>query len=151
MRAQAWLAGGLILTCGLMATASTLTRDADPVVLIGDDVNVLIGMSVGDFVAFRYDATWKQIPVQVDERKWVDFGVVYNEPPVGILTLAYADASTYCGADDNPTFDDDDELVFMAADAGEQAPGMIAPPAGVDAGSPALELTISDPIDGGIG
>src|SRR3712207_7607434 len=41
--------------------------------------------------------------------------------------------STFTGADPNPAFDDDDELVFMASDLGGAAPK--GDPAGVVAGS----------------
>ena len=92
-------------------------RDGDPVVLSGQALATLGDASIDDVVGFRYESDWHQIPVQIDERKGVDFGTVYYGPDgslVGLSTLAYADSTTYTGADPDPTFDPDDELVFMA-------------------------------------
>ena len=47
---------------GAQAVASTLTRPADPVVLIGEDLPLgMLGISPGDVVAFRYDSDWQQL------------------------------------------------------------------------------------------
>ena len=133
------------------ARADTLTRQADPVVLTGADLPSLSGLAVDQIVAFRYDGGWQQIPVQIDERKVVDFGDVYNGLyGVGVTTPAYADPNTYCGPDTDPAFDGDDELVFMAKDAGDQpAPGA-GEPSGVIAGT-GVALTLSDSLDTGVG
>jgi len=131
---------------------STLNRPADPVVLTGADVPWLTGISPGHLVAFRYGGGWEQIPVQVDERAIKDFADIYNyaepwsPPPVtGITELVYTDSDTYTGPDPDATLDDDDEIVFMARDAG----GLLASasePAGVVTGS-GVQITISDPLD----
>ncbi|MHC4948591.1 MAG: hypothetical protein ACYTG1_10050 [Planctomycetota bacterium] len=131
------------------AAAPPLDRDRDPVVLDGGALPTLLGTSPGAVVAFRHDGAWTQIPVQVDERTEVDYGVVYDMEPVALTTLAYADASTYTGADVDPDFDADDELVFMARDAGPRAPAGAGAPAGVLPGS-GVELAITDPLDGGV-
>ncbi|MBN1345805.1 MAG: hypothetical protein JXQ73_24150 [Phycisphaerae bacterium] len=130
--------------------ARALSRDADPVVLAGADVPSLVGQAPSQVVAFQYEGGWVQIPVQIDERKIVDFGVVYDDSPIGVTTLAYADANTYCGADPDPTFDADDELVFMAKDAGERPGPGAGEPSGVVAGS-GVEVEVTDPLDSSIG
>jgi hypothetical protein len=137
------------LAAPTMTLAAPLTRDADPVLLSGQELNSLLGAQIERIVAFRYENGWEPIPMQIDERKWVDFGVVYNSAPIGLTTLAYADINTYCGADPNPLFDGDDELVFMASDAGFDA-GSTAYPAHVLSGS-GLKIPIYDILDDGEG
>lgn len=148
----AWPLGAVawILLAAVLAEASSLTRDRDPIVMVGQDLPSLLGLPVDRVVAFRYQGGWEQIPVQIDERKLVDFGVVYNQAPIGVVTLAYADPSTYTGADTDPSFDTDDELVCMTGDAGNKAPLAGPAPAGVIASS-GLEIEIVDPLDGGQG
>lgn len=144
-----------VLTLLALATAvsaratSTLTRDLDPVVLLGSELDALRGTDVDRVVGFRWDGGWIQIPVQIDERAVVDFGTVYDEPANGITMLAYVDPNTYAGADPNAAFDSDDELVFMAADAGGKAPPAVSLPNGVLLGGTGLE--VDDPTDGGEG
>ena len=78
-----------------------------------------------DIVGFRHDgANWIQVPIQVDEMKWVDPYLLYSGFPSGVntdslLIKVYADTETHAGADDTPAFDDNDELVFMLKDAGD--------------------------------
>ncbi len=82
----------------------------------------LEGVMPEDIVGFRYeDNEWIQIPVQIDEMKWVNPYTLYNldeQVYQGNPIKVYADPGTYTGADDNVAFDDDDELVFMLKDAG---------------------------------
>jgi len=68
---------------------SLADRDSDPVVLAGSELPGLLGLEPDRIVAFRYTTGWIQIPVQVDERSLVDFGIVYGLLPVGVVTLAY--------------------------------------------------------------
>lgn len=122
----------------------------------------LLGIAPADLVAFRRQGTsWVQIPVQVDERKSIDLNDVYTTRPgcsdpcynntfASAVHLEYADFDTFVGLDGDATLDADDEIAFMASDAGEAvAPGSPAP-AGVNAAS-AVEVRISDPIDSGVG
>ena len=151
MRAAAVFLCALLLA--VAAQASTLDRDRDPVVMTGLDLPSFSGAPVDRIAAFRYQGGWVQIPVQVDERDIVDFRDVYNNVipwPVPILTLAYTDPTTYTGPDSDPLFDDDDELVLMAADAGDRVAYARDAPAALIAGS-GLEVAISDPLDGGVG
>ena len=104
----------------------TLDRDLDPVVLTGADIPLLAGSQPGEIVAFRYAGGWEQIPVQIDERAELDYAIVYGEStPSGITTLDYTDADTYAGTDPDATFDDDDEIVFMAKDTGDRVEGIV--------------------------
>ncbi len=113
----------------------TLNRPEDPVVLKGSDVPALSSVAAGDVVAFRWLDRWAQVPVQVDERKQVDLGTVYNSSATGFVTTVYADAGTFTGADANPNVDADDEIALMARDVGVEAPADASAPAGVVAGS----------------
>jgi len=148
MRAVAVLLCALLLPFAVLA--STLDRDRDPVVMTGLELPPFSGVPVDRIAAFRYQAGWVQIPLQIDERDWVDFGTVYDQAPVGIVTLAYTDPTTYSGADSDPLFDGDDELVFMAADAGDRVAYARYAPEELIAGS-GIEVAISDPLDGGTG
>ncbi len=135
---------------GSAGWASTLSRPSDPVVMTGSTLPTLVGRLPGRIVAFRYSEGWHQIPVQIDERKQVDFGLVYNSSATGILTLTYTDPNTYCGSDSDPNFDSDDELVFMARDAGDRAgPGAGEPASVISSGS--IEVRVEDPLTGGVG
>jgi hypothetical protein len=131
----------------LAAGGSTLARPADPVVLTGADVPTLIGTMPNSIVAFRYDGGWTQIPVQVDERFVQNFQTIYHVSvsPLNANTtqFVYADTGTYTGADPDPTLDSNDEIAFMAQDAGGAATS--AEPAHVVPGS-GVRVAISDPL-----
>lgn len=133
-----------------MGQACNLQRPADPVVLSGQQLPALLSALPNRIVAFRYQNGWAQVPVQIDERRMADYGVVYGLGPTGLVTLAYADPGTYAGADLNALFDADDELVLMAKDAGDRAWPWVGLPAGVETGS-GVELALADPLDGGHG
>jgi hypothetical protein len=147
-----------LLAHGARAQVSTLSRPLDPVVLSGASLPAFTGLSPGRIVGFRFGSGgWQQVPVQVDERALLDIvtpygplaaGSGYPPSPANLRVLFYTDASTYTGADPAPGFDADDELVFMAKDAGGRAPGS-ALPAGVVAGS-GREVAVTDPL-GGLG
>lgn len=147
----------LVMTAWLLPAAAgaagTLDRPLDPVVLTGSELPLLTGLDPSSVVGFRFDGGWIQIPIQIDERNTVTYDQVYDSTSYGadIPVLAYTDEGTYVGADTDPAFDADDELVFMAKDAGDVFPGGgWGPPAGVVAGS-GVELRIDDSLDGGWG
>jgi len=139
------------IAAGSALAGGSLDRPRDPVVIEGSDLPGLQGLPVNDISAFRYDTGWSQIPVQVDERKYVDFGAVYDTTDFGVGTVTYVDSLTYTGPDMDPAFDGDDELVFMAFDAGDRAPAGAGLPSGVVSDGPTLEMEIEDPLDGGVG
>ena len=130
--------------------SNSLNRDNDPVVIAGMELRSLNRVAVDHIVGFRFQDSWEQIPIQIDERKYVDFRVVYGNTAVGHGILAYADPNTYVGPDTYPDFDADDELVFMAKDAGNAIPLSIDFPVGVLAES-RVEIQIHDPLDGAVG
>lgn len=128
---------------------STLARRAEPVVVRGASATGLAGVAVGDVVAFRWDRTagWQQVPVQIDERRDVDLGVVYDDAPSGVVVNVYADAGTFTGADPVVGLDADDEIVVWSGDAGGQPPAFSEPP-GVVPGS-GVDLRVTDPLQSG--
>lgn len=143
----------LLLTTPASASVATARPD-EPVVLKGSEASRLIGAQPGRVVAFKYDGGWTQIPVQVDERKTVSVRTLY--PPTGAnsyVTSAtfnlevYADPGTRTGADTDLALDSNDEIVFMAGDAGSRHDGWPLP-GGIVAGS-GVQVTVNDPIGGG--
>jgi len=149
----------LLAAAGQTAMASTLDRTLDPVILKGADlIDCFTGSSPDDIVAFRYQGdSWEQIPVQADEMATLDIVTPYGPyaaaagypPPTGVNVLFYIDVDTYTGADPDTSFDDNDELVFMAKDSGGE-PTSFTYPEGVISGS-ACKIIITDPLDGGTG
>jgi hypothetical protein len=159
-------------------SGSTLNRPQEPVVVqqavpdqtgyaaIGS-VNVqlpnrLLGIAPNDLVAFRWEGGWTQVPVQVDERDVMDLNRIYttsrptcsdpcysNPPDGGAIHPEFTDPNTFVGPDSDPTLDPNDEVALMASDAGGQVTTPYAP-AGVDPAS-AVEVKVSDPLDGGVG
>jgi hypothetical protein len=126
-----------------------------------------IGVSVDQIVAYRWDGTaFVEIPVQVDQRYYY----CLSNPPSGFSAysgtdkeLTYAwDTESWMKIDGTctsaypagfgpkpdpvPTLDDDDEIAFMASDAGPQAPTgalLLAPPGT----SQPHGVAIIDPLD----
>ena len=118
-------------------------RRGDPVVLSGASLQKLDGVAGGELVGFRYrDGRWKQIPVQLDERKLVDFGSAPGStrrreprapstaPPDRQRRPQYADPHTFVGADPDAGLDPDDEVALLAADAGVKAGRRVEAPKG---------------------
>jgi len=171
MNVLTWARRGAIGAVGLALLGlascdfSTLDRVDQPVVMKGSDLPTLIGVPAGSIVAFAHrrvsgSPTWTQVPVQVDERKVVDFGVgptsntaagttgtVYGTAAVGVTALQYTDAATFVGADNDPNLDANDELVFMASDAGGAVrPEDATEPSGVTPGS-GVKVQVRDPLE----
>jgi len=148
-RAGCGLALLLAVAASSSAGATGLSRDRDPVVMTGAELPGLVGVAPSDVVAFRRaSGAWVQIPVQVDERVVVSFGQIYGGLLASpALTTAYADAGSYTGADADPLIDADDEVVWMARDAGGHAASTAPLPAGVLADS-GVEVRMTDPLTG---
>jgi hypothetical protein len=109
---------------GALLAANTLGRDGEPVVLKGSDIPCIVHWPVWAILAYRYDEILDemvQIPIQVDEMAEVDFGTIYGTDPTGFTVLTYTDTTTFTGPDPDTLFDYDDELVFMAKDAGPKS------------------------------
>jgi hypothetical protein len=140
------------MACRPPDSGSTLQRPADPVVLTGSQAPALVGTAPGRLVAFRASGTgWAPVPVQVDERVDTTMADVYDLPPtqtfygssIDIPVNVYADPGTFVGADPNTAIDNDDEIVFMARDAGGPA-GNRPAPAGTSGA--AVEVRVNDPL-----
>jgi predicted acyl esterase len=120
---------------------------------------------VGDIAAFRFaNGAWVEIPVQVDERfpyflANANSGFSFYSGTDMELTYAWDrenwkaegdcvvdPASVAPMADPVPGLDDDDEIAFMAQDAGEQAPSGTADPEGATGGQ---EIALADPLSPG--
>lgn len=158
----------LVLLVALVASACEyaygpfVVRLDQPVVLTGADIPEAVGLDPDRATLWRYSDGWVQIPVQVDERHVVPFGnppasnnqvgvsgTVYGKGSGGVTALQYSDPETFVGADTDPTFDLDDELVFMARDAGPEAPSGVADPPGTVGGTGReIELTPSAGAEG---
>lgn len=140
------LSGFAIRTQSGAAAASTLNRPSDPVVLTGAQIPMLNGIAPSGLVAFRYDAGWVQIPVQVDERAVKNFTNIYNQSPYGnnYSALVYTDSATFAGPDPDTNIDANDEIALMSKDAGGIAPSF-SEPLGVIAGS-GLQVKVDDPL-----
>ncbi len=103
---------------------------ADPVIIRGDKLDGLIGESPAGIRVFAYGADgFTLVPFQVDERMEVS---AYKSWTTRTRVLTYAfDRGPKAQPDPDPTFDRDDELVFMAFSAGERANGG-GPPRGAE-------------------
>jgi hypothetical protein len=137
----------LVGIAAIAVSGCTLGRPADPVVIKGSDVPALSSVAAGDVVAFSWLNGWHQVAVQVDERKQVDFGTVYNSAATGFVTTVYADPGTFTGADGNANVDADDEIAMRADDAGLEAPGDAGNPSGVTPGS-GVKVSLTTTLDG---
>jgi len=131
---------------GVVAASSTTysgTRILEPVILTDTQLSSFSSNSPGDIVGFKYDVgTWIQIPIQIDEMAILDITKPYGEPASGYNILMYTDANWRTGADPNTLIDNNDELVFMLKDAGNQFTG-IDYPIGIIA-STKKEVVIND-------
>ncbi|MEM1000899.1 MAG: hypothetical protein AAGN35_27845, partial [Bacteroidota bacterium] len=145
----------IALFWGCLAVAQSPDRSKDPIVVPGSDLPCFTGIPgllPGDIVGFRFDgANLVQIPIQIDEvlvtqieAPWGPNGCRGSKKPVPWDVPFYADPLTYIGADPDPSFDANDELAFMARDAGPQINTCISPPSGTT-GDP-CEVTLQDPI-----
>lgn len=164
--AVAVLLPAVLALAGCTRFGATLARPSDPVVVQGAALPKLLGGDPMHVVGFAWDGkAWHQIPVQVDERDFVNPGVIYHRPasvwptvsgtstpytmlvytPPPVLTAGYTATPTYTPSDSNTAFDANDELSFLADDTGRRADGSVAPPSGVDAAT-RQEVTATDPL-----
>lgn len=152
---------GLVSTrVGTVYAQNVIDRSSEVIIMTGDRMEGLIGAVPHDVVGFRREGTvWKQIPVQIDERDSVDAETIYGHTPVEeflnenwgtdldkLVILTYTDTATFTGPDKDPLFDENDEFLFMARDAGPRYTGTEAP-AQVDP-STKIEIRLVDPLTG---
>ncbi len=127
-----------------------INRPIDPIVISGINLPSFINTDPTNIVAFNFNGSWHQIPLQVDERIITPFKQVYDniftQMPGNVTFLAYADENTFTGADTNSLFDMDDEIAFMAFDAADQAELNSTLPAHVVSGS-GIKLSINNPLN----
>jgi hypothetical protein len=155
--------GALLVTRCDYVHGPFLGRVDQPVVLTGADLPEAIGLDPARATLWRWQDGWVQIPVQVDQRHVVPFGsqppdnttpgttgTVYGYGSGGPTALQYSDPDTFVGADPDPGFDADDELVFMARDAGGPAPPGAERPPGTVAGT-GRRIELTEPTDGDTG
>jgi hypothetical protein len=160
----AWSRLPAATACAPYPSGTTGGRDAhNGTVTVPADVRT--GVPVEEIVAYRWTGlAFEEIPVQVDQR----YGYCLSNPPSGFsfysgtdFELTYAwDVESWkktdgqCTASYPPgvgpmpdpvaTLDDDDEIVFMASDAGAQAPLGTLGPAGATDGH---GVAVVDPLD----
>jgi hypothetical protein len=156
-------AGALVLAGCQTRFGATVWRPQDPVVMQGAQLPKLLGADPSRVVAFAYDGSrFVQVPVQVDQRDMVNPGQIYNRPASAWAKLpggasynilvytpppaspGYTSYATYTPADSDPTVDGNDEISFLAADLGQQAPAN-ANPSGVTVASREVVQT-TDPL-----
>ena len=122
---------GLILPSVLPAEPKSLKRIVDPVVMECRDLKPLFGSAMDQLVLMALNEnSWAPVPFQVDQKK-----------PDG--TYAFS-SGPMASSDPDPNLDANDELAFMASDAGDRAEH-INWPQGMLAAS---EIEVSDPKNG---
>ncbi len=121
-------------------------------------------VATGSLAVFAYrDGAFVEVPSQADERFWrflsnpggesgelsgfdTELGYVFDTEGFrrteGLCYAAFRAGQPVTTADPVAGFDDDDELAFMARDAGARAPGGATPVAGRDA----YEVAVTDPL-----
>ncbi|ODS35688.1 MAG: hypothetical protein A7315_05310 [Candidatus Altiarchaeales archaeon WOR_SM1_79] len=90
------------LTSMTNVAAQSIEQRVEPVIILGSDIPVFIGIPVNDIWVYAYsNDEWEQIPFQIDERNDIN-GSYFFDAVDGV-------------------FDDNDEIVFMPSDAGQFA------------------------------
>ena len=116
--------GWIVAISFASSNPTTLTRQHDPVVLMGDQLPDLLGTATNEIFVYAFTGgTPAQIPFQMDEQN----------------------ANGMFVPDGDGLLDGEDELAFMARDAGafEANPTLSTPGGDVD---PIYVLTLSDPL-----
>lgn len=111
-----------------------------PIILDGQSLPPLLGAPPQAVTAWRFDESWTQVPVQVDERTTAN--AIDAKAAKQDNWVVYANGDWI--ADDDPMLDANDEVVLLAADASQQATTATAPD-GVVAASQ-VEIMVQDPL-----
>ncbi len=121
-----------LLAGSAVTQQANLSRDLEPVIVMGVDLSGLDGVPLAELFLYKYDsaAGWQQIPFQIDEKGSIDGGAPdYFVPDDGLL-------------------DADDELSFMAKDGGDLAANSwIEDPASQTFGR--YQIEVSNPLAAG--
>lgn len=131
-------------------TVQAALRTASPVILTGAKLPSLIHVRPRELVAMSYNGKWREIPLQVDMRVDVPYSKIYDLPMLlarRLHAVVYADPMTFTGVDTDSRLDRNDEVVFMADDAGGR-PGDWYDPPGVVSGS-GVQVELADPLQRG--
>jgi len=121
---------------GGLAQAKTLDRRFDLIVSPCGIYRRLHGAPLDSLRLVRFQGgAWEPVPYQFDERTPEGEKVLPDEGP---------EANPQDG---NRRLDPQDELVFMAHDTGDRAPGGAAPPGAARC----VEVTVEDPVTRGVG
>ena len=115
------------VVASVAVNAKTLDRNLEPVIIYGADVGSLVGTPVEHLFVYTYTgADWGgQIPIQVDE---VTATGSYTTTEDGLLS-------------------DNDEIVFMAMDLGDQAPDPASLETTLPISATWFEVEVTDPTD----
>jgi len=95
-----------------------------PVVFRGERVPKLLGAAIGDITAFRWADQWVRVPLQVDERRWLDW------PDPQLVYVVRHGWDGIFDHDDDPAFDADDEVAIPWEAFGEAPPDEAGRPPG---------------------
>jgi hypothetical protein len=107
------------------ASTQTLTRDLEPVIFAGTTISRLIGTPVDELWVYAYSGgAWTQIPAQVDE-----------------VTAA----GSYVAIEDS-LLDENDEIVFMAKDLGDQMASTLLFTGSLSIGRGWYEIEVTNPV-----
>jgi hypothetical protein len=107
------------------SSAQTLTRDLEPVIFAGATISRLIGTPVDELWVYAYSGgVWTQIPAQVDEVTAV---------------------GSYVAIEDS-LLDENDEIVFMAKDLGDQMASTLLFTGSLSIGHGWYEIEVTNPV-----
>lgn len=118
----------LISTAAALSQPKTLERNLEPVVVSGASLPDFSGAPISQLFLYAYrEGAWQQIPFQFDER-----GIANNDTSFFI--------------EDDGLLDDNDELVFMARDAGDRTEAFNWIDNEDSFNSIRYEIAVSDPL-----
>lgn len=162
------LAAGLVFISALFtlpclkADSMSLARVADPVIIVGQELEPVLGSEIGKIRLFAFHGMKKHvIPFQIDERdsagNWVWDRVIgrpdttFASDPGQTSVPMMVQQHVHRHDDEDPAgserFDANDMLVFLARDMGDRRGALPE----VWQGDTVVEIEVLDPLDGGKG
>lgn len=137
-------------TVAVAQESKSLERNDDPVVVLGEDLQDLLGTPTETIFVFTWNSgtgAFEQIPFQIDKKTDLFLGPPNpgGFPPGPGTTKDRQIERTYDfdGVEDGRGLGPDDELVFMASDTGDRAPAGAEIPG---SGAIRWELEVLDPL-----
>ena len=142
-------------------TPKSITRDEAPVVVSGSDLTDFLGETLNNadvtaspnkVFVWAYDggSGWRQVVFQIDEvNNTYPSGGPFLYKPCGSSTIfsKAGHGPNYYDADDG-VWDNNDELVFLGGELGDQVSAGEWPP-GADPAGPRYEVEVEDPLNPG--